>query len=361
MVSLEVEIDCPSMRVAIDLSPLGPELPAGVARVFLGAQAALAARGDVELVPIAPPRAARSGKRRALWRQTGFVRELERARVDLVHSFVSAFPLRARVPAIATIHELPWRHGERENAGLVHRTWARLARMRAAAIVCPNGATARSLGARAVHVPYGIEAVFRAAPDLDEGDLRTRLGLGAEPFVLTVGGGRHKKRLALLIEARAAAITPWSIVLTGAGHDVPGVRCVGHVADDELARLYRAASATVVLARSEGFGLPVLESFGCGTPVVVPAGSVQAATAAGLAVEVSLDATTPGGPARALAAALDSLANGTLASGTLASGTLEIGAHAPEDSARAARIARAGEHTWERTASELVALWRRVL
>lgn len=42
----------------------------------------------------------------------------------------------------------------------------------------------------------------------------------------------------------------------------------GRVTDDELWQAYRDASFTVFLSVHEGFGLPVVESLGCGTPVV---------------------------------------------------------------------------------------------
>jgi glycosyltransferase involved in cell wall biosynthesis len=339
------------VRVAIDLSPRGPGLPLGVERVFAGALAALHARADVEVLGIVSPEHARRGLRRAAWRQTGFLREALQGDADVLHSFVSAFPLRATVPVFATVHELPWRRGEAENAGLVHRAWARAGERRATGIVCPSRAVARELGPKAHVIPWGLEPTFRATPDAGDATLRARLGLGDAPYVLSVGGARAKKRLELLRGAQRASPEPWSLVVTGptekadAVHDAAGgtraphgraadrVHFVGLVDDTELARLYRGASATAVLARSEGFGFPVLESFACGTPVVVPAASVQAETAGGLARPFD-------GEDEALAEALQQLVRGS--------------AVARE---RAALIQHAAQFTWARTAAQLVALW----
>lgn len=345
------------MRVAIDLSPLGPALPLGVARVIDEVSRAVEASGDAELVRLSPPPGAREGARRAAWRQLALPREAVQRGADVIHCFVSSFPLRARVPVVATVHELPWRRGEPENAGLAHRAWARLAARRASAVVCPSEPVARDLGApRARVIPWGVGAVFRAgAPerpddDHERSELRARLGLGADPYVLAPGGARAKKRLDLLCAAQRVAQAPWQIVVTGdvglesyawveaATQDARAV-FTGALADTALARLYRDAGATVALARSEGFALPVLEALACGCPVIVPRGSAQAEVSGGFAREVEPD------DPRALAAALDAAVRAR---------------RGPHDAAELDLNARsfAAAHTWERAASALVTLWR---
>src|SRR3989344_8075357 len=41
-----------------------------------------------------------------------------------------------------------------------------------------------------------------------------------------------------------------------------------HASDEELARLYNCAFATLWVSSYEGFGLPILESMACWTPVI---------------------------------------------------------------------------------------------
>ena len=82
-----------------------------------------------------------------------------------------------------------------------------------------------------------------------------------------------------------------------------GVRWLGRVADEELARLYRGARCLVYPSLYEGFGIPVLEAMACGTPVVTSRGGATEEVAGGAAVLVDpLDAArSPAGSRRRLA------------------------------------------------------------
>jgi glycosyltransferase involved in cell wall biosynthesis len=130
-----------------------------------------------------------------------------------------------------------------------------------------------------------------------------------EPFVLYPARPWPHKNHALLFEAFAQvrrSRPDLELVLTGGGHDAlrlpDGVRSMGLVPTDELAALYRRASALVFPSRYEGFGLPVLEAMASGLPVAAAEGGAVQEVAGDAAVMFSPDSA-----AAAAAAILQSI------------------------------------------------------
>ncbi len=331
------------MRVGFDVSVLHRPHPRGIVRAVRGLTDALERRGRIEVVRLAPKRDAHLAR----WRQVELPRFEARAGLAGIHSCLSSFPLSGRGRRVQTIHELPWLHGVAENAGWRHRLWARIGPLRADVVLTATEATARDVraysGARAtrVHVvPWGVDPVFTPQARPDDAAILARHGLTARGYVLCPGAGRAKKRPEDALAGAAALARRGgpclAIAVTGQAQlDAVmsgGLTLLGELDDGELAALYRHAAATAVLARSEGFGLPVLESFASGTPVVVRAGGAQAevAGAAGIAVDTRDPESLAGGFARALAAT-------------------------PEQ--RAACVARAAEFSWDRCAAGVEMLW----
>ena len=336
------------MRIAIDLSPISrtfPQpFPLGVQRAVRSTIAALDRRDDVEMIKVAPPGTGSL----AWWRQTAFLSECKN-RSDLVHSWTSAFPLRAPVPVIQTIHEAPWLHGATENAGPGHRVWARLGRMRAALVITPSPSVAADLGGHSKLrvVPWGVGAEFSPAHNEADAELHAAVpDLPEGPFVLCLGGTRPKKRLDLLLSGIAALPHELAVVCTGPPTPeaqalalaYPQLLLTGVLEERWIPALLRAAACAAILSTSEGFGLPALECLASGTPVIVARGTVQAETAAGFGIEVN-----PADPA--------SVAQG-----------IERALGESESSARrAGGLAHAKERTWDRTAENLVAAWGSLL
>jgi glycosyltransferase involved in cell wall biosynthesis len=98
------------------------------------------------------------------------------------------------------------------------------------------------------------------------------------PYVLGVSTLEPRKNLPSLVAAFAVLRRrrpELTLALAGLEGWEPsslaaeGVRQLGYVSDEELAALYRGATAFAYPSRFEGFGIPVVEALASGTPAVV--------------------------------------------------------------------------------------------
>jgi len=97
-----------------------------------------------------------------------------------------------------------------------------------------------------------------------------------EPYFLFVGGTEKRKNLSAVLEA-FASLEGFELRVVGSHTPSPvhdgrteqsGVSWLGHVSEEQLAELYRHATALVFPSLYEGFGLPVLEAMARHTPVI---------------------------------------------------------------------------------------------
>lgn len=161
------------------------------------------------------------------------------------------------------------------------------------AVIAISAHTASDLQRYAAIAPEKITIVPHGAETIPVGTkpLRPAKLPGGAPFIFYVGGVDPRKCLPALVD-QFATIAPQhsALLLVIAGKEgtnpkvpeavalrkqiqklgfVNRVLLTGYAHDSELAYLYQHAVAFVLASRYEGFGMPVLEAFQAGCPVVV--------------------------------------------------------------------------------------------
>jgi glycosyltransferase involved in cell wall biosynthesis len=277
---------------------------------------------------VPPPRPARLA-----WEQLRAPALAARLGVDVWHGPHYTVPLRLRVPAVTTIHDLTFfEHPEwhERSKVLFFRRMIPASTARAAAIVAVSGATAEAVeealkpAAPVLTIAHGVDHDrFHPAPLGAPADLTALDPLGVRPpYIAFVGTIEPRKAVPTLVEAfaRLAGDHP-GLRLVLAGRDgwgteearaaiaASGVATrivrVRWVPDGALPALFRQAAAVAYPSHEEGFGLPALEALACGAPLVTSAESPMAEIAGPAALLV------PPGNAGALAWALNKVLTDT--------------------------------------------------
>lgn len=226
---------------------------------------------------------------------------------------------------VVTVHDVvPWTHPETLTPRGVswHKAMARRAERYADAIVVPTHAVATEL-AGILDVGDRVRVIGGAVADgwtlpADAERRAERLAL-PERFVLSVGTLEPRKGIATLVQAMAGIPEVPLLVVgqdgwggvdvatlaTEAGLAEGRVRMLGHIDDGDLATLYSRASVFVMPSLAEGFGLPIIEAFRFGAPVVHSDAPALHEVAGGAGLEVPL--AEPEGYADRLADAIRSV------------------------------------------------------
>jgi glycosyltransferase involved in cell wall biosynthesis len=274
------------MRIGIDVSPLR-QTRAGTARYLRGLLPELERHVEVDRLTWGGARKAATVARDVWWYPIELPRRARR--VDVLHCSSFRGPLRSSTPLVLTVHDLAvLRHPDAFNRWT--RTYSRLFVPRVARaaqrVIAVSEFTKREL----IDVLAIPEERIRVIPNA-VGEPFVPHGSRAEgDYVLAVGTREPRKNLPRLaqaarlagVELRVAGAAGWGDADAGG----EGVRLLGYVDDEELARLYRGALCVAYPSLYEGFGIPVLEALACGAPVVTSAGTAMEEIADGAAVLV---------------------------------------------------------------------------
>ncbi|GAA5050872.1 hypothetical protein GCM10025751_25470 [Haladaptatus pallidirubidus] len=176
--------------------------------------------------------------------------------------------------------------------------------------------------------------------------------LTKDHFILSVGATNPRKNLETLVQAyqryRESENDPIDLVLAGpdrnvfASNDLPdvsGVRALGFVSDEELAWLYRNATALAYPSLYEGFGLPIIEAMHVETPVITSNRGAMAEVAGNAALLAD-----PNNPNEIAECIMQANRDESVTQQLIQQGS-----------------SRAAEFTWDRTARETVTAYREVI
>ncbi|MGD8239440.1 MAG: glycosyltransferase family 1 protein [Armatimonadota bacterium] len=247
-----------------------------------------------------------------LWTLLALPAAARRDGLDVLH-VQYMLPFRAPCPVVTTIHDVSFR---------LHPEWFTLrdrlvfalglpgSLRRAAAIMavseCTRADLVREYGVPLdkVHVtPNALPPDFTPPADPDLERVRARYAL-PDPYALFLGVLQPRKNpvrtIRGFVRAKREANLPHLLAMVGKrgwlhGDVLPTVRELeaeadvlfpGYAADEDLPALYAAADLFLFPTLYEGFGIPVLEAFACGTPTIASGTSGTAETAGDAALLV---------------------------------------------------------------------------
>ena len=230
------------------------------------------------------------------WEQWSLPLELRDLRADLLHCPDFIPPLRRRIPAVVTVHDLAFLRFPEILDDDAKRYYGRIgAAVRSAeAIIAVSEATRRDLAElldvalERVDVASEAAAAFFTPLDIRAGEQREINGarLVAGAFALFVGTIEPRKNLPTLLNAlarcRAGREAAPRLVVAGARGWLDGpvfalirdlqlgdrLQLIGGVGEEDLRWLYNACRFYVQPELYSGFGLTVLEAMQCGAPVL---------------------------------------------------------------------------------------------
>ena len=224
------------------------------------------------------------------WSAIALPRWAWRHRPALVHvQYLAPGPLPC--PFVTTIHDVVWRAlpktfpaKDRAIMNLGMPLSARLARRILTVSRSSQNEIARTLRVRPDKISVAYNAVdrrfFEPVAPAQIAQLRAKYGLGAAPYILSVGVLQPRKNVARLITAfrqlkRAHPTWLHQLAVVGkpgwgddAPQNDPDIIYTGYVDDDELPILYAGAEIFAYPSLYEGFGLPIIEAMAAGAPVL---------------------------------------------------------------------------------------------
>lgn len=226
------------------------------------------------------------------WSLVQFPLHARRSGARVLHTQYNLSPLAGR-HSVTTIHDVSFLIGPQwfSAKDRILLSWQIPSSVRRAARVITVSETSRLDIEKHIPSSRGKVAVTYNAlgdnirPQTQQQALSIVSSLGVTGrYLFSVGTRWPRKNLNLAI--RAAQLAGEQIVVTGkAGWGVENTDAfyTGYVSDEQLTALYQCASLYLAPSYHEGFGIPLLEAFACGCPVLCSPGGALPEVSGGAA------------------------------------------------------------------------------
>ncbi len=241
------------------------------------------------------PLAWMSRLQRILWEQALLPAQVKSLGIDILHSPHYTLPMNTPSTSVVTFHDMtfflyPQMHQYYKR--FFFRTMIQIAAGRANAIIADSESSRQDIlllldvkPTNVIPVPLGVSADYHHIDDREALECIHRKYHLPERFLLYVGVLEPRKNLPALIRAYRSLVDrgiSHGLVIVGRKgwmydqlfHTIRDldlasrVILTGYVPEAELPLLYSAADLFIYPSLYEGFGLPVLEAMACSVPVV---------------------------------------------------------------------------------------------
>ena len=242
------------------------------------------------------PIPARFRPARTLWEQFILPIQCQRRRIDLLHSPGYICPVALPCPSVVSILDMNYFFFPQDWSKLALwtlRILVPLSARRSCEIIALSQSSKRhimkalKISEDKINVTYmGVDKIFHPRHNYHQIlELKKRMGIKGN-FILSVANSHPHKNLRRLVQAyyilrRDEGITHQLVLAGNPGRDhlelLKMVKKLGvaqkvvfteYVPHHQMPLIYQAADLFVFPSLYEGFGLPILESMACGTPVV---------------------------------------------------------------------------------------------
>lgn len=214
------------------------------------------------------------------WRSKGLVKQLVNDGIDIYHGLAAELPVgiqKTNIKSVVTIHDTLWKSHKNDYRfpdRLILNEKLKFAIDHADHVIAISDVTNEAISKVAHYDPSKVSVIkqiaapefYRAITNFDEVAKVYNL---PERYILAVGNKKKRKNIPFLVEAMKN-LNDKTVRLVIIGkieeYNIP-VTHISGLDYQELPAVYQGAQICVYPSLNEGFGLPILESILCGSPV----------------------------------------------------------------------------------------------